>query len=130
MLKFVAGAMAVMLLAPTARAGGASPDDEAAAMRDFFTGTLEIANPAGDWSAKRWFSPDHTYRETGSDGQVRGGWEIENGKICTMRENPTVDAEHAARYCNLGVGKHAGEQWKDADPVTGNAVFFTLKAGR
>src|SRR5258706_8196598 len=62
--------------------------DEAVALGDFFEGTLEIAVPAGDWTAKRYLSPDHTYRETGSDGPVHGTWAIRDGKICTTADRP------------------------------------------
>ena len=130
MVRIAIGAVAAMLLASGAGAQAAAPADEAAAMQDFFTGTLEIDNPAGDWSAKRYFAPDHTYRETGSDGEVRGTWAIENGKICTARDRPKADPDRADRYCNEGVGRRLGDKWRDADPVTGNLVLFELKAGR
>ena len=131
MVRIAAGALAAMALlgGPLAQAAP-PPIDEAAAMRDFFTGALEIDNPAGQWSARRYFAQDHTYRETGSDGQVHGAWAIESGKICTTRDNPTPDPDRIARYCNEGVGRHTGEKWSDADPVTGNLVLFNLKPGR
>lgn len=110
-------------------AAAAPPSGEAQAMGDFFSGTLEIDVPAGNWSAKRYFAPDHTYRETGADGEVRGAWTIENGKICTTAGRPLGD-ERAAKYCNVGLGKHMGETWRDDDPVTGNTVLFKLSAGR
>ena len=103
--------------------------EETAAMGDFFTGTLEIDNPNGPWSARRWLAPDHTYRESGSDGEVRGTWRIENGKICTTADHK-LGADRAATDCNLGVGKRVGESWKDEDPVTGNLVLFKLTSGR
>ncbi|MGZ3376706.1 MAG: hypothetical protein ACXU8S_08925 [Phenylobacterium sp.] len=121
-------AFSVALAAPAF--AQAPPGDEAAALRDFFTGTLEIDVPAGPWSAKRYLAPDHTYRETGSDGPVRGTWAVRDGKVCTTAERPVQDDDRTATYCNAILGKHAGDQWKDADPVTGNAVFFTLKPGR
>jgi hypothetical protein len=108
----------------------APPGDEATTMRDFFAGTLEIDVPAGDWTAKRYFAPDHTYRETGSDGEVHGAWTVEHAKVCTMPDKPALGPDRATRYCNAILGRHVGEQWTDADPVTGNTVFFTLKAGR
>jgi hypothetical protein len=107
----------------------AQPADEAQSMRDFFAGTLEIDVPASNWSAKRYYAPDHTYRETGADGEVRGAWSIENGKICTTAGKALGD-DRAAKYCNLGLGKHIGETWQDRDPVTDNAVLFRLTSGR
>jgi hypothetical protein len=103
--------------------------DEAAAMADFFKGTLEIDNLAGQWSARRWLAPDHTYREVGSDGEVHGAWKIESGKICTTADHK-LGLDRAATYCNVGVGKTTGESWKDTDPVTGNVVLFKLSPGR
>ena len=103
--------------------------DEAQLMRDFFTGALEIDVPAGNWSAKRYFSPDHTYRETGADGEIKGTWAIENGKICTTAGKALAD-NRAVKYCNTGLGKHIGETWQDADPVTDNTVLFKLSPGR
>ncbi|HEY3948172.1 hypothetical protein [Phenylobacterium sp.] len=114
-----------LLAAPIARA-----QDEAATLGDFFTGTLEIDVPAGDWSAKRYLAPDHTYREVGSDGTVRGTWAVRDGKVCTTAQRPVQSEDRAATYCNAILGKHAGDMWRDADPVTGNAVLFKLTAGR
>lgn len=130
MIKILVVALAATLVAGGASAQGATASGEKTGLGDFFSGTLEIDVPAGNWSAKRYLAADHTYRETGADGEVRGTWSIEGGKICTTREKPVDDADHAARYCNTGVGRHAGEMWRDADPVTGNAVFFNLKPGR
>ena len=107
----------------------AAPADEAAQLADFFKGTLEIANPSGNWSAKRHLAPDHTYRETGSDGPVHGKWAVKDGKICTT-DDELLGVDRAETYCNTGVGKKAGESWKDSDPVTGNAVLFKLTASR
>jgi hypothetical protein len=129
MVRIVIGAFAATLLATAVLAQGApAPPNEAMAMRDFFAGTLEIDVPSADWSAKRFLAPDHTYRETGSNGDVHGTWVIENGKICATEANPPED--RPARYCNVGVGRKLGEMWKDADPVTGNTVLFNLKPGR
>jgi hypothetical protein len=128
MVRIVIGAVAAMVLATGAGAQAAAPADEAAAMRDFFTGTLEIDLPAVAWSTKRYFAPDHTYRETGSDGDARGTWLIEDGKVCVMPEKQLPD--RAPRYCSLGPGKTVGDKWSAADPVTGNLVLFDLEAGR
>ena len=126
MTRIIIGALAALVVSSGV---SAQPAGEAAAMGDFFTGTLEIANPNGDWSARRWLAPDHTYRESGSDGEVRGTWKIENGKICTTADH-RLGVDRAATYCNVGVGKKAGEGWKDEDPVTGNLVLFKLTPGR
>ena len=125
MVRIVVGALALALLASGARAQGAPATNEAAAMHDFFGAVLEIDVPNGSWSAKRYYAPDHTYREVGDGGVVHGTWVIEGGKICATRADPPED--QPARYCNLGLGKKLGEMWQDADPVTGNTVFFTLK---
>jgi hypothetical protein len=98
-------------------------------MGDFFSGTLEIDVPAGTWSAKRYLAADHTYRETGTDGEVRGTWTVQDGKICTTAAKP-LGVDRARTYCNTGVGRKAGEMWRDEDPVTGNAVLFKLTPGR
>jgi len=102
----------------------AAAPDEAAAMGDFFKGALEIDVPAGNWTAKRYFAPDHTYRDAGSDGEVRGTWAVDGDRICTTPAKQLAD--RIARYCNLGAGKKLGEMWKDEDPVTGNIVLFQL----
>jgi hypothetical protein len=120
---------ALIGLAVAPPAAHAAPDEKTA-LADFFAGTLEIDLLAGGWSARRWLAADHTYRETGSDGDVHGTWSIENGKICTVRDKPKNDPDRIARYCNEGVGRHVGETWNDADPVTGNIVMFALKPGR
>jgi hypothetical protein len=106
----------------------AAAPHEAAQMHDFFGATLEIDVPNGAWSAKRYYAPDHTYRETGDGGDVHGIWSIEDGKICATQAN--APPGRPARYCNVGLGKKLGDMWKDADPVTGNLVLFSLKPGR
>jgi hypothetical protein len=111
-------------------ASTAAAADEAVVLRDFFSGTLEIDVPAGDWSAKRYLAPDHTYRETGTDGAVTGTWKLEGERVCITPDKPVGGDDRTNRYCNLGPGKHAGDTWRDADPVTGNAVFFKLSPGR
>ena len=127
MLLGLAGAGLVFAAALSAAAAEPS---EAATMADFFTGTLKIDVPNGDWSAKRYLSPDHSYRETGSDGEVRGTWAVRDGKVCTTAQKPVVGDDRIPTYCNAILGRHAGEMWKDADPVTGNTVLFKLSAGR
>jgi hypothetical protein len=109
-------------------AGQAAAPDEAAQMHDFFDATLQIDVPNGAWSAKRYYEPDHTYRESGAGGDVHGTWSVEDGKICATQAN--APADRPARYCNVGLGKKLGEMWKDVDPVTGNLVLFSLKPGR
>jgi hypothetical protein len=127
MRRTTMAAMAALLLAGAARAQG---PDESSVMRDFFSGTLEIDVPAGNWSAKRYLAPDHTYREEGSDGAVRGTWAVRDGKVCTTAQRPVESEDRTATYCNAILDKHAGEMWRDADPVTGNIVLFKLTAGR
>jgi hypothetical protein len=129
MLRTIVIAAIAALSASPLAAAPASTGDGTPAMGDFFTGTLEIANPNGEWSARRWLAPDHTYRETGSDGVVHGTWKIENGKICTTADHK-LGVDRASTYCNVGVGKKTGEGWKDEDPVTGNLVLFKLTPGR
>src|ERR1041385_4134653 len=75
-----------------------------AAMADFFKGTLEIDVPGGDWSAKRYMSPDHTFRMVGSDGEVRGTWEVRDGKVCVTSDGDPGPGK-LKTYCNVGVGK-------------------------
>jgi len=124
------GALAASLvLLSAAPQAAAQPTGDTQAMADFFTGTLEIDVLAGNWSAKRYVAPDHTYREVGGDGEIKGTWAIQNGKICTTASSPLGD-NRAKTYCNLGLGKHIGESWPDSDPVTDNAVMFRLQAGR
>jgi len=126
MSKALPGVLFALLIVATA----AQAADEAVALRDFFTGTLEIDVPNGDWSAKRYLAPDHTYREVGSDGVVKGRWMVRDGKVCTTAEKPVESGDRTATYCNAILDRRAGDTWKDADPVTGNAVFFKLTAGR
>ena len=97
-------------------------------MREFFGATLEIDLPAVGWSAKRYFAPHHTYRETGNDGDAHGTWLIDGGQVCVVPDQHLPD--RAARYCSLGPGKKVGDKWSGADPVTGNTVLFSLKPGR
>jgi hypothetical protein len=106
-----------------------APPNEAATLNDFFNGTLEIDVPASDWSAKRYLAPDHTYRETGSDGPVHGTWALQDGKVCTTADRPLGD-DRLKTYCTAGLGKHVGDAWRAEDPVTGNTVMFRLMPGR
>jgi hypothetical protein len=129
-LSALAGLIGAGLVAGAApHAVHAAQSDEAAQMAAFFKSTLEIRTAAGDWSAERYMEADHTYRERGSDGELRGAWRIENGKICTTPGKPLGD-DRAATYCNIGLGKKVGDAWNDQDPVTGATVMFKLKPGR
>jgi hypothetical protein len=130
MIRTTIGALAALLLAGAASAQAPGSTGDAAVMRDFFTGTLEIDVPAGPWSAKRYLAPDHTYSETGSDGAVHGTWAVRDGKVCTTAQRPVESEDRTPTYCNAILDKHTGEMWRDADPVTGNAVLFKLTAGR
>ena len=128
MLRIAACATAMAVLAsgaPSLAQAQTPSADEPAVMHDFFGAALDIDVPAAGWSAKRYYAPDHTYREMSPEGEVHGTWSVENGKICATQANPPQG--QVARYCNLGVGKKLGEQWRDEDPMTGNAVFFQLK---
>ena len=102
------------------------PKDEG--MGDFFKATLEIDVIASGWSEKAYLAPDHTFHAVSSDGQVHGTWEVRDGKLCTTA--PPAASDRLQTYCNVGVGKRIGDAWRDTDPVTGNAVFFRLVAGR
>lgn len=113
--------IAIMLAAAVA---ALQPADEAAAMSGLYAATVDIDIP-GLWSAKRWFAPGHTYRETGTDGDAHGTWTIENGHVCTLQAS--VPGERVVKYCNLPVGMKVGDKLRDADPVTGNPVFFALE---
>jgi hypothetical protein len=108
-------------------AGAQTPAGDGAAMAGYFGNTLSISIP-DMYSAKRYFAPDHTYTETGDDGDVHGTWSIKDGKVCTTQSQEYID--RLKEYCNLGVGKKAGETWVDKDPLTGNRITFTLIAGR
>ena len=87
----------------------------------FYGNTLRIE--VEDYRGLRFFEPDHTYRDLVRGKTVRGSWTVEGDRICTQSSG-------AARFCNLGLGKTAGEMWLDRDPYTGNQVTFTLDAGR
>jgi hypothetical protein len=126
---FAAACASLLAAAVAPHAAQAAPAVEAAQMADFFTGTLQIELAGGEWSARRFLAADHTYRETGSDGEVHGTWAIKDGKVCTTADQ-LLGVDRARTYCNTGVGRKAGEAWKDNDPVTGNAVLFKLTPGR
>lgn len=127
--RAVPGLLGAGLLLCGAAPYPANAADDAAQLAAFFTSTLEIDVPAGDWSAKRFLAPDHTYRESGDDGEVHGTWAVKDGRICTTADRSLGDTR-AKTYCNTGLGKKAGDAWRDADPVTGNPVLFKLTPGR
>jgi hypothetical protein len=124
-MRRIAICAVAMALSAAGAGAQAPPANELAAMHDFFGAALQIDLPGGQWSAKRYYAPDHTYRERGSNGDVHGVWSIENGKICAAQANRPEGSP--ARYCNVGLGKKLGQTWRDTDPVTGNTVTFTLK---
>jgi hypothetical protein len=122
MTRIGLAALAAALLAGAAAGQAADP------LAGYYGHILKIELTAGYWTGLRAFSPDHTYRETydaeGEKGAAVGHWTIENGKICTLADEPD-----AKRFCNLGLGKKVGDTWMDADPYTGNRVRFTLETG-
>jgi hypothetical protein len=128
MSRLIVGLFALCLLASPAVAQPKPPAADAAAMEAFFANTLEIDLPAVLWSTKRYFAPDHTYRETGNGGDARGTWLIDGTKVCVVPEKQLAD--RAPRYCSPGPGKKVGDKWADTDPVTHNLVLFALTPGR
>jgi len=119
--------LALPLAASTVAAQTPPAANDTAAMAGYFGNTLTISIP-DMYSAKRYFAPDHTYTETGDDGDVHGTWSIKDGKVCTTQSQKYLD--RLKEYCNLGVGKKAGETWADKDPLTGNRITFALVSGR
>ena len=119
--------LALPLTASAVAAQTTPPASDAAAMAGYFGNTLTIGIP-DMYSAKRYFAPDHTYTETGDDGDVHGTWAIKDGKVCTTQSQDYLD--RLKEFCNLGVGKKPGETWVDHDPLTGNRITFALVAGR
>ena len=115
------------ILAVPAASGAQTPPADAAAMAGYFGNTLNIEIP-DMYSAKRYFAPDHTYTETGDDGDVHGTWSIKDGKVCTVQSQEYLD--RLKEYCNLGLGRKPGDTWVDHDPMTGNRITFTLTVGR
>jgi hypothetical protein len=107
-------------LAVAAPVQAQAPKDEGVSA--FFGAVLVITVPGQDWSAKRMLKADHTFRESGDDGDVGGTWEVKDGKLCTHK------TDQLPVYCNLGPGHKVGDVWSDADPVTGNKVMFALKS--
>lgn len=120
----MSGSKALVLICALA-CGPAAAQSPAPAdpMAGFYGNTLSISAPY--FAAKRYYAPDHTYRDTGDDGDVLGTWTIEDGKICVTPQQPD-----ARRYCNVGLGRHTGDRWVDRDPFTNNEVRFSLEAGR
>jgi hypothetical protein len=115
------GAVALMCASPC----NAQPDPNIQAEPDplagFYSNTLRIE--VQDYRALRFFEPDHTYHDLVRGKVVKGSWTVEGDHICTQQPG-------TARFCNLGLGKTAGEMWLDKDPYTGNEVRFALEAGR
>ncbi|MGA0604773.1 hypothetical protein ACO2Q0_02130 [Phenylobacterium sp. VNQ135] len=105
--------------------GAAGAPLDADPLSAFYGATLEISTLDG-WRAERRIRPDHTFTQTGSDGAVEGTWTLEAGKLCTTQRRPAPPADRAATYCNTGPGQKLGDKWIDRDPVTGNAIFFSL----
>lgn len=118
-------AVAAAGLGPPAAAESPKADE---VMAPFFGADLQIDNFEG-WHADRHLAADHTYTQTGSDGEVTGTWSVEGGKLCTVQKTPPPPADRASRYCNLGPGHEVGDKWRDTDPVTGNPIFFYLAPG-
>jgi hypothetical protein len=75
---FILKAMVLICALAGAPAAAQAPPS-ADPMAGFYDATLSITAPY--FAAKRQFAPDHTYRDTGDDGDVEGSWAIEDGKI-------------------------------------------------
>ena len=104
--------------APQSQSGTPPESDPLAG---YYANTLRIE--VQDYRGLRFFEPDHTYRDRVRGKLIKGSWSVDGGRICTQSTG-------AAKFCNLGLGKTAGETWLDKDPYTGNEVKFTLEAGR
>jgi len=124
MRPLVIALVGLALAGPSAAQGQPASADEG--VQPFIGSRLEIDNFQG-WHADRYLAPDHTYTQTGSDGDVTGEWSVEDGKLCTEQKTPPPAGDRAKRYCNLGPGRKLGDTWQDRDPVTGNPIFFSLQ---
>lgn len=105
------------ILACTPAAAQPQPDP----MAGYYGATLTIV--AKGFKQQRFFEPDHSFRDRSRGKVTPGTWAIEGDKICTQEAG-------GSRFCNLGLGKTAGESWVDHDPYTGNEVKFSLVEGR
>jgi len=126
-LTALLGAAPFLCVAPAARAQTPASPAEIAQLGDVFVGTLEIDVPAGGSAVKRYFAKDHTYRDTGTEGDNTGTWRLDGDRVCTQQTDPPV---LAPPYCNMGLHRKLGERWTVSDPVTTNTVIFTLAPGR
>jgi len=116
------GAGLVFSAAPCARAA----PDEATAMAAYFGNSVEIS-VGSDYRVIRYLDPDHTYRDHGSEGEMKGTWEYDGARVCTLQTEP---ADLVTKYCNIGFGHKVGDTWTVSDPITANQVTFHLVAGR
>jgi hypothetical protein len=107
-----------LLVAAGAAAAQPAPADPVAG---YYGNTLKIES--GGPKELRFFEADHTFRDRVRGNVVPGVWTIEGDRICTQHP-------HASKFCNLGLGKVAGDSWIDHDPYTGSELRFSLIAGR
>jgi hypothetical protein len=120
-LNLLLGAAALMCVSPCMAQSDPNVPTEPDPLAGFYGNTLRIE--VQDYRGLRFFEPDHTYHDLVRGQVFNGSWTVEGDRICT--QSPGFN-----RFCNLGVGKAAGEKWFDHDPYTGNQVSFVLIPGR
>jgi hypothetical protein len=120
-LRALLGVVALTCASPCAAQTEPNIQAKPDPLAGFYGNTLRIE--VQDYRGLRFFEPDHTYHDRVRGAVVKGSWTVDGDRIC-------IQSPGAARFCNLGLGKKAGEMWVDKDPYTGNQVTFTLEAGR
>ena len=124
--QHLAALIATVLIAAAAPIAAHAAPDEATALVGYFGNTVVITI-GKDYRQIRYVDPDHSYRERGSDGEIKGTWDYDGARVCTLQTEP-VDL--VSKYCNMGLGHKVGDTWTVSDPLTANQVTFQLIAGR
>jgi hypothetical protein len=122
-LVSVAVGVMTMMVAPPLNGADASGLNE-----PVFGNTITIDIPRM-YHAVRFIDPDHSWRQVGDDGELRGTWSVEGGDVCFDQTDPKP-GPGMDHNCNPNAPHKIGDTWNNTDPVTGNLVVIGLVEGR
>lgn len=99
-------------------------------MASRYGNTLVISDASGKELQRIYFNEDKTLTVKTAQGEMKGTWELKDGKLCITQTEPAPADATKATTCNPFSGeKKVGDSWtvtgQDGAPVT-----ITLVAGR
>jgi hypothetical protein len=72
--------------------------------------TIKSTNAKGEVS-KLWYAADGTFTGENMQGEIKGTWKLEEGKICLTQTEPAPEAGAPTNQCNELKEVAVGDKW-------------------